>query len=97
MGKNISVRSLCVVLLLFAFLNSGEAAGLQYDVVVAGAGAGGITAAIQAARMGADVLVIEESPWIGGQMTAAGVTTMDDMSNQRSGIYREFIRSIEEF
>jgi len=30
-------------------------------------------------------------------MTAAGVTTMDDMSNQRSGIYREFIGAIERF
>ena len=96
-GNKYSIRYFCAVFLLFASSGSCAAALLQYDVVVAGAGAGGITAAIQAARMGADVLVIEESSWIGGQMTAAGVTTMDDMSNQRSGIYREFIRSIEEF
>ena len=69
----------------------------SYDVVVAGAGTGGISAAIQAARMGASVLVVEPSSWIGGQATAAGVSTMDDMSRQRSGIYREFIAQVEAY
>ena len=65
--------------------------GNNYDIIIAGAGTGGISAAIQAARMGASVLVIEPSSWIGGQATAAGVSTMDEMSRQKSGIYREFI------
>jgi len=98
--KNFLVRFLYVILCVIVLLSispNGYAAQLEYDVVVAGAGAGGITAAIQAARMGADVLVIEESSWIGGQMTAAGVSTMDDTSNQKSGIYLEFIRAIEKF
>ena len=52
----------------------------DYDVVVAGGGMGGIAAAIQAARLGASVLVVEPGAWIGGQATAAGVSTMDDLS-----------------
>lgn len=50
----------------------------RYDVVIAGAGTGGTMAAIQAARLGASVLLTEETDWIGGQMTAAAVTSMDE-------------------
>jgi hypothetical protein len=67
----------------------------EYDVVVAGGGIGGMAAAIQAARLGASVLVVEPSDWIGGQATAAGVSTMDDLSRLRSGIYLEFITRIK--
>ena len=69
----------------------------SYDIIIAGAGTGGISAAIQAARMGASVLVVEPSTWIGGQATAAGVSTMDDMSRQKSGIYLEFINRIKSY
>ena len=42
----------------------------QYDVVVVGGGAGGTCAAIEAARNGASVLVVEETPWLGGMLPA---------------------------
>ena len=48
-----------------------------YDVVVAGGGTGGTTAAIEAARDGARTLVIESTPWLGGMLTAAGVSAID--------------------
>ena len=69
----------------------------EYDVVVAGGGIGGIAAAIQAARLGASVLVVEPSDGIGGQATAAGVSTMDDLSRLRSGIYLEFISRLQTY
>ena len=53
----------------------GSAIRGRYDVVIAGAGCGGCGAAIQAARMGCSVLLLEESDWIA---FAAGVTSMDD-------------------
>ncbi len=70
----------------------------QYDVVIAGAGTGGIGAAVQAARLGATVLLLEETDWIGGQMTAAAVTSMDEGPShpergvlvRERGLYREF-------
>ena len=94
--KGFMIGFLCVIF-LFSATTECFAAQSEYDVVVVGAGAGGITAAIKAARMGVNVLVIEESSWIGGQMTAAGVTTMDDLSNQKSGIYLEFINAVEKY
>jgi len=63
----------------------------RYDVVIAGAGTGGCGAAIQAARMGCSVLLLEETDWIGGQMNAAAVTSMDEgvtLCRER-GLYRE--------
>lgn len=71
----------------------------SYDLVVAGGGTGGFGAAIQAARMGLKVLLLEETDWLGGQM-AAGVTTMDEASGwwkypvRERGIYREFHESM---
>ncbi|MGB8478924.1 MAG: FAD-dependent oxidoreductase [Acidobacteriaceae bacterium] len=65
----------------------------SYDVVIAGAGTGGFSAAIQSARLGAKVALLEESDWIGGQMAAAGVSTMDEAYHMTppSGIYAEFL------
>jgi hypothetical protein len=63
----------------------------RYDVIIAGAGTGGCGAAIQAARMGCSVLLLEETDWIGGQMTAAAVTSMDEggILCRERGLYRE--------
>jgi hypothetical protein len=69
----------------------------SYDVVVVGAGTGGVAAALQAARMGASVALLEESDWIGGQMTAAAVTSLDEgpaHPHIRSGIYKEFVDKV---
>jgi choline dehydrogenase-like flavoprotein len=77
-----------LLLLLAAGLMTGREA---YDVVVAGAGCGGVAAAIAAARMGASVALLEETDWIGGQATAAGVSTMDEAGfNTTSGFFAEF-------
>ncbi len=68
-----------------------------FDVVIVGAGSGGCAAAIQAARMGMSVALVEESDWIGGQMTGAAVSTMDDKTKTRTGIYLEFITKVREY
>ena len=43
------------------------------DILIVGAGMGGVAAALAALRMGCSVLLTEETDWIGGQLTAQGV------------------------
>ncbi|WP_226437335.1 MULTISPECIES: 3-oxosteroid 1-dehydrogenase [Rhodococcus] len=44
----------------------------EYDIVVVGSGAGGMTAAITAARKGARVVLIEKAPHFGGSSARSG-------------------------
>jgi len=43
------------------------------DCAVVGGGTGGVAAALAAARLGASVVMTEETDWIGGQLTAQAV------------------------
>lgn len=89
------------VLALFLGCAALSAQVQEYDIVIAGAGTGGSAAAIQAARMGARVVLLEESDWIGGQMAAAGVGTMDEgngpESTPPSGFYAEFLERVRSY
>jgi hypothetical protein len=51
---------------------------IQCDVLIAGAGMGGIGAALAVARHGRSACLTEETDWIGGQATAAGVPALDE-------------------
>ena len=66
----------------------------KYDVVIVGGGAGGTTAAIEAARSGANVLVVEPTPWLGGMLTSAGVSAIDGNYRLRGGLFGEFTDSL---
>jgi len=48
------------------------------EVLIAGGGTGGVAAALAAARSGRRVVLLEETDWIGGQMTAQGVSALDE-------------------
>ena len=48
------------------------------EVLVVGGGAGGVAAALAAARAGRSVCLLEETDWIGGQLTAQGVSALDE-------------------
>ncbi|MCR4438102.1 MAG: FAD-dependent oxidoreductase [bacterium] len=60
------------------------------DVLVVGASTGGVCAAIQAARLGVKVALVEETPWLGGMLTAAGVSAVDGNHLLPSGLWGEF-------
>lgn len=62
----------------------------KYDVMVIGGGASGTMAGIQAARLGSSTLIIEETPWLGGMMTSAGVSAIDGNYKLYSGLWQEF-------
>ena len=64
------------------------------DVLVVGGGASGISAGIQSARMGVSTMVVEETPWVGGMLTAAGVSCVDGNYRLQSGIFGEFADSL---
>ena len=89
--------ALCLVMLSFALPAYAQSLRDGYDVVIAGGGTGGTAAAIQAAKMGMNVLIVEPTNMLGGQATASGVSTMDDLSGQTSGLYREFMERVEEY
>lgn len=62
--------------------------------MIVGGGVGGTSAAIQAARMGCEVIVSEPTPWLGGMLTSAGVCCIDGNYNIAGGIFREFCDSV---
>src|SRR5215813_5689603 len=67
----------------------------EYDIVVYGGTSGGISAAIQAARMGKSVVLIEPGKHLGG-LTSGGLGATD-IGNKSAigGIAREFYQRIK--
>lgn len=64
------------------------------DVLVIGGGASGVCAGLQSARMGVRTMIVEETPWLGGMLTSAGVSCVDGNYKLRSGIFGEFTDSL---
>mgnify|MGYP005811103533 CR=1 FL=1 len=84
---------IALVLLIVVFCTVGIQRSFSQqmaEVLVIGGGASGTAAAIQAARMGVKVVVLEETTWLGGMLTAAGVSAIDGNHEMPSGIWGEF-------
>jgi len=48
------------------------------DILIVGAGLGGVAAALRATRLGRRVCLIEETGWPGGQISTQGVSALDE-------------------
>jgi hypothetical protein len=48
------------------------------EILIAGGGTGGVAAALASARSGRRVVLLEETDWLGGQMTSQGVSALDE-------------------
>ncbi|MBI2686966.1 MAG: FAD-dependent oxidoreductase [Acidobacteria bacterium] len=73
------------------------AAAPAYDVVVIGGTPAGVAAAIASARAGQKVVIVEQSPVLGG-LLSSGVSRADDAVVQsNSGIFEEFRRRIANY
>ncbi len=69
----------------------------SYDLIIVGGGASGTAAGIAAGRLGTKTLIIESSPWLGGMLTAAGVSAIDGNHRLPSGIWGEFKAELEAY
>ncbi|MCB9080423.1 MAG: FAD-dependent oxidoreductase [Lewinellaceae bacterium] len=85
------------VLILFLGMNPGLTAQVSVDVLVLGGGTGGTAAAIQAARSGASTLLVEPTPWLGGMLTAAGVSAVDGNNKLPSGLWGAFRKELWDY
>ena len=70
---------------------------LKTDVLIVGGGAGGTAAALQAARRGAQTILVSEFSWLGGMLTAAGVVAPDgnELVAFQTGIWGAFIKELQ--
>ncbi len=93
MTKIFSIAVLKIFILSLCACSS--AGDTKTGVVIIGGGASGTMAAIQAARMGVEVVVAEPSPWLGGMLTSAGVSAVDGNYTMQSGLFGEFCDSLE--
>ena len=92
------------LLLLFTYLLSFQLTQsqtpvvyLQTDVLVIGGTASGISAGIQSARLGINTLVVEETPWLGGMLTSAGVPAFDGNNAMPAGLFGEFRQHLYDY
>ena len=66
----------------------------EYDLVVAGGGPAGSAAAVCAARLGADVLLVEQTGCLGGMATSGLVTAFDGMADGEKPLVGGFMQEV---
>jgi len=74
--------------------------GLHADVAVIGGGTGGVAAALAAARHGSNVILTEETDWIGGQLTSQAVPPDEHPWIESFGctrLYRSFRDGVRDY
>src|ERR687889_782616 len=77
-----------------------KAKELRADVVIAGGGLGGSAAALAALRNNLDVILTEETDWIGGQLTQQGVPPDEHPWIETHGataLYRSYRTKVREY
>lgn len=84
------IRFFYIPFLFSLFFIPAAAQTIFTDVLVIGGGTGGVAAGIQSARQKAKTIITEPTPWLGGMLTAAGVSCTDGNHNLPSGLWEEF-------
>lgn len=86
-----NVKKYISVLVLFVYIHGALAQQVyQVPVLVIGGGTGGTAAGIQSGRMGVKTMIVEAGPWLGGMISAAGVSATDGNHKLPSGLWKEF-------
>ena len=84
----------------FNFQKDINASELSATLVIAGGGIGGCAAALAALRNGLDVIMTEETDWIGGQLTSQGVPPDEHTWIETHGApqsYRNYRNGVREY
>ncbi len=97
-NRGVPYFKLLVVAALLLFPNSSAVAQAnQFDVIVIAGTPAGVAAAIAAGRTGKSVIIIEQSPVLGG-MLGSGVLRLDDHIRQaNSGVMEEFRQRVRNY
>lgn len=84
-----------VIAILFLLTTSnGYTQVINTDVLVIGGGTGGVAAGIQSSRQKVKTIIVEPTAWLGGMLTAAGVSATDGNHNLPSGLWEEFRQAL---
>ncbi len=88
---------LAVAVPVFLLRSISRPPAVETQVLVINGGAGGTAAGIQSARMGVSTLIVEPTSWLGGMLTAAGVSATDGNHRMPAGIWGEFRKEIRDY
>lgn len=88
---------LCGLFLMISYSSCVQSEENNVDVLIVGGGASGVTSGIQSARMGVNTLILEESTWLGGMLTSAGVSAIDGNYNLPAGLWGEFKNKLSDY
>jgi len=90
-----SKKSRVKLFFLLFFVSTGALAQQKsVDVLIIGGGASGTAASVECARLGVKTILVEESSWLGGMLTGAGVSAIDGNHRLPSGFWGEFRDSL---
>ena len=79
---------------LILMLFNSSCSNTNFDIIIVGGGTSGVVSAVQSSRLGSKTLLIEETDWLGGMLTSAGVSAMDGNYKMPSGFLKEFRDSL---
>jgi hypothetical protein len=91
------IRFICCGFILLVIISCDKSNEKQTDVLIIGGGASGITAGIQSSRLGVNTCIVEESDWLGGMLTSAGVSATDGNHFLQGGLWKEFRQRLEHY
>lgn len=94
------IKTFCSIILIMIFLQGCSSDKTEYisiDLLIVGGGASGTAAGVTSSRLGINSVIIEETSWLGGMLTSAGVSAIDGNYNLQSGFFGEYIDSLASY
>ncbi len=90
----ISITSAAIFIFAVTCFSCDSPKSISTDVLVIGGTTSGVAAALGSARLNVNTVLLEESTWLGGMLTSAGVSAVDGNKKLPSGIWGEFRDSL---